>query len=179
MGIPGFGAGGAGGAGGGFISNLSPINLMTGATDRAAAAHPHAAHAAYAKAARLMPPAEQQQQDAQRGDRVKIPHLQRADKAGRPELPLPLPSPTKKPYCMSCPAVPCRAVLCGHHHAGGLLSAPQQYMQQRVSWFKTNMTGGTMSALFNISNHYGTCNQGELQEGSGHTAPAALQGCTT
>jgi hypothetical protein len=29
-------------------------------------------------------------------------------------------------------------------------------MQQRVSWFKTNMTGGTMSALFNISNHYGT-----------------------
>jgi hypothetical protein len=28
-------------------------------------------------------------------------------------------------------------------------------MQQRVSWFKTNMTGGTMSALFNISNHYG------------------------
>lgn len=39
--------------------------------------------------------------------------------------------------------------------AGGLLSAPQQYMQQRVSWFKTNMTGGTMSALFNISNHYG------------------------
>lgn len=37
---------------------------------------------------------------------------------------------------------------------GGLLSAPQQYMQQRVSWFKTNMTGGTMSALFNISNHY-------------------------
>jgi hypothetical protein len=41
-------------------------------------------------------------------------------------------------------------------HAGGLLSAPQQYMQQRVSWFKTNMTGGTMSALFNISNHYGS-----------------------
>lgn len=39
--------------------------------------------------------------------------------------------------------------------SGGLLSAPQQYMQQRVSWFKTNMTGGTMSALFNISNHYG------------------------
>jgi hypothetical protein len=41
------------------------------------------------------------------------------------------------------------------YRAGGLLSAPQQYMQQRVSWFKTNMTGGTMSALFNISNHYG------------------------
>ncbi|KAF8062954.1 yif1b-a [Scenedesmus sp. PABB004] len=38
--------------------------------------------------------------------------------------------------------------------AGGLLSAPQQYMQQRVSWLKTNMTGGTMSALFNISNSY-------------------------
>eukprot|EP00879_Flechtneria_rotunda_P019569 GHRR01020558.1.p1 GENE.GHRR01020558.1~~GHRR01020558.1.p1 ORF type:complete len:311 (+),score=94.39 GHRR01020558.1:302-1234(+) len=37
---------------------------------------------------------------------------------------------------------------------GGLLSAPQQYMQQRVSWLKTNMTGGTMSALFNISNSY-------------------------
>lgn len=39
--------------------------------------------------------------------------------------------------------------------AGGLFAAPQQYMQQRVSWFKTNMTGGTMSALFNIDNHYG------------------------
>jgi hypothetical protein len=29
MGIPGFG-GAAGGGGGGFMSNLSPINLMTG-----------------------------------------------------------------------------------------------------------------------------------------------------
>eukprot|EP00775_Hariotina_reticulata_P005880 gene5880-6121_t len=38
--------------------------------------------------------------------------------------------------------------------AGGLLAAPQQYMQQRVSWIKSNMTGGTMSALFNISNSY-------------------------
>jgi hypothetical protein len=28
-------------------------------------------------------------------------------------------------------------------------------MQERVSWIKTNMTGGTMSALFNISNSYG------------------------
>eukprot|EP00877_Chromochloris_zofingiensis_P014098 jgi/Chrzof1/8942/Cz03g30040.t1 len=38
--------------------------------------------------------------------------------------------------------------------AGGLLAAPQQYMQQKVGWLKTNMTGGTMSALFNISNSY-------------------------
>eukprot|EP00882_Tetradesmus_deserticola_P010921 GHRQ01011546.1.p1 GENE.GHRQ01011546.1~~GHRQ01011546.1.p1 ORF type:complete len:372 (+),score=124.71 GHRQ01011546.1:600-1715(+) len=37
---------------------------------------------------------------------------------------------------------------------GGLLAAPQHYMQERVSWIKTNMTGGTMSALFNISNNY-------------------------
>jgi len=39
--------------------------------------------------------------------------------------------------------------------AGGLLSAPQQYMQQRMGWLKTNMTGGTMSALFNITSSYG------------------------
>jgi hypothetical protein len=39
--------------------------------------------------------------------------------------------------------------------AGGLLSGPQQYMQQRMGWIKTNMTGGTMSALFNISPSYG------------------------
>lgn len=51
----------------------------------------------------------------------------------------------------------CACCLFIHLHlpAGGLFAAPQQYMQQRVSWFKTNMTGGTMSALFNISNHYG------------------------
>ncbi|KIZ00837.1 Protein transport protein yif1 [Monoraphidium neglectum] len=38
--------------------------------------------------------------------------------------------------------------------AGGLLSAPQQYVQQRMGWLKTNMTGGTMSALFNITPSY-------------------------
>ncbi|KAI8463259.1 MAG: YIF1-domain-containing protein [Monoraphidium minutum] len=38
--------------------------------------------------------------------------------------------------------------------AGGLLSGPQQYMQQRMGWLKTNMTGGTMSALFNVTPSY-------------------------
>ena len=42
-----------------------------------------------------------------------------------------------------------------HMLAGGLFAAPQQYMQQRVSWLKTNMTGGTMSALFNVNQGYG------------------------
>jgi hypothetical protein len=42
----------------------------------------------------------------------------------------------------------------------GLLAAPQHYMQERVSWIKTNMTGGTMSALFNISNSYGALQAG-------------------
>lgn len=52
--------------------------------------------------------------------------------------------------------------------AGGLLSAPQQYMQQRMGWLKTNMTGGTMSALFDITPAYG-----ELGGGGGHAARAA------
>lgn len=56
--------------------------------------------------------------------------------------------------------------------AGGLFSAPQQYMQQRVSWFKTNMTGGTMSALFNISNHYGEQGRKQLQRSGSVQDPA-------
>ena len=40
MGIPGFGGAGGGG-GGGFMSNLSPINLMTGTSKLAAASAQH------------------------------------------------------------------------------------------------------------------------------------------
>jgi hypothetical protein len=49
----------------------------------------------------------------------------------------------------------CLAVAAVASTGAGLLAAPQHYMQERVSWIKTNMTGGTMSALFNISNSYG------------------------
>jgi hypothetical protein len=57
--------------------------------------------------------------------------------------------------------------------AGGLLSGPQQYMQQRMGWLKTNMTGGTMSALFNISPSYGEPRCGG---GGGTAAPAQTEG---
>jgi hypothetical protein len=39
--------------------------------------------------------------------------------------------------------------------AGSLLSGPQNYMQQQMGWLKSNVTTGTMSALFNIDNAYG------------------------
>jgi hypothetical protein len=52
-----------------------------------------------------------------------------------------------------------RAVLSAHWLCcaapGGLLSGPQQFMQQRMGALVTTMTGGTMHALFNISNSYG------------------------
>jgi hypothetical protein len=54
-------------------------------------------------------------------------------------------------FTQSC----CHRVAVGAAAGAGLLAAPQHYMQERVSWIKTNMTGGTMSALFNISNSYG------------------------
>jgi hypothetical protein len=38
--------------------------------------------------------------------------------------------------------------------AGGLLSAPQQYVQQRMGWFAASVSGGTMSALFNVTPRY-------------------------
>ena len=46
-------------------------------------------------------------------------------------------------------------VLLHARRTGGLLSGPQQFVQQRVGALVTTMTGGTMHALFNISNSYG------------------------
>lgn len=49
-------------------------------------------------------------------------------------------------------------------------------MQERVSWIKTNMTGGTMSALFNISNSYGALQAGSSSSCSGGSSSAEAAG---
>jgi hypothetical protein len=51
-------------------------------------------------------------------------------------------------------------------------------MQERVSWIKTNMTGGTMSALFNISNSYGAL-QASMCTGMQSEAAAAAAAAAT
>eukprot|EP00878_Enallax_costatus_P013028 GHUV01013613.1.p1 GENE.GHUV01013613.1~~GHUV01013613.1.p1 ORF type:complete len:273 (+),score=52.92 GHUV01013613.1:578-1396(+) len=68
------------------------------------------------------------------------------------------PPSTGAPHIPAAPAMPGGGFMSGLSPmslmTGGFLSAPQHFMQQRLTSLKTNMTGGTMNALFNISNKY-------------------------